>query len=69
MNIFVKTHKNRTIQLDINPSEKLERIKIKVFEFNKKTHLIYGGEILDISKSAMDYNIPADSTIHLSICI
>lgn len=69
MKIFIKTHKKRTIQLDINPEDKLEKLKTRVFEFGKKTHLIFEGFILEISKTAAECDIVEDSVLYLSECV
>lgn len=69
MNVSIKTYKKRIIHLDIDPSDKLEKIKTRVFEFHSKVHLVFDNNILDTSKTAKDYGITENSVITLAECV
>ena len=73
MLIKVKTLTGKEIELDIEPNDKVERIKQKVEEKEgippPQQRLIFGGKQMNDEKSASDYKIEGGSVLHLVLAL
>ncbi|KAI9170118.1 hypothetical protein LWI28_022868 [Acer negundo] len=73
MQIKVKTLTGKEIEIDIEPTASIERIKEKVEEKEgippMQQRLIYGGKQLADNKLAKDYNIESGSVLHLVLAL
>lgn len=70
MQIFIKMLSGQKIALDVEPSDTLENLKSKIQDkegiLSEHQWLIFGGNhIEEDGKSLADYNICAESVIHL----
>ncbi|KAK2635622.1 hypothetical protein Ddye_030414 [Dipteronia dyeriana] len=73
MQIKVNTLTGKEIEINIEPTDSIERIKEKVEEKEgippMQQRLIYGGKQLAVDKTAKDYNIEGGSVLHLVLAL
>ncbi|KAM3281291.1 hypothetical protein P3S67_028312 [Capsicum chacoense] len=71
--IKVKTLTGKEIEIDIEPTYTIDRIKERVEEKEGippvQQRIIYGGKQLADDKTAWDYNIKSGSTLHLVLAL
>lgn len=67
--IFIKSITGKTRTVDVNPDSTIAFIKQKLQEKEgiapEEARLIFGGKNLEDDKTLRDYNLVANSTIHL----
>ncbi|KAK9462262.1 ubiquitin-like protein 1 [Lipomyces oligophaga] len=73
MLIKVKTLTGKEIEMDIEPTDKVQRIKERVEEKEgippSQQRLIFGGKQMADDKSATDYNLEGGATLHLVLAL
>ena len=71
MQIFVKTLSGKHITLEVEPTDKIEDVKLKIEDKEEIStdiqRLIFAGKVLEEDNTLQDYSIQKDSTIHLEI--
>ncbi len=69
MQIFVKTLTGRTTTLDVDVTDTVEVVKIKVYVREgipmDQQRLIFGGRQMENGRTLVDYNVQRESTLHL----
>ncbi|KAF2078515.1 hypothetical protein CYY_000140 [Polysphondylium violaceum] len=73
MLIKVKTLTGKEIEIDIDPTDKIQRIKERVEEKEgippSQQRLIFGGKQMSDDKSASEYSIEGGSVLHLVLAL
>lgn len=73
MLIKVKTLTGKEIEIDIEPNDKITRIKERVEEKEgippQQQRLIFGGKQMSDEKTADEYNIVGGSVLHLVLAL
>ncbi|KAF2773616.1 putative NEDD8-like protein [Teratosphaeria nubilosa] len=73
MQIKVRTLTGKEIELDIEPSDTVTRIKERVEEREGippvQQRLIYGGKQMADDKTAAEYNLEGGATLHLVLAL
>jgi len=73
MQIKVKNLAGRVLEIDIDPTDTIEKIKERVEEKEgippQQQRLIFGGKAMSDEKTVADYNIAAGNTLHLVLAL
>lgn len=67
--IFIKTLQGKTLTIDVSDTDTIQSIKNKIFDKEgipiDQQRLVFNGKQLEDNQTIADYNIQADSNIHL----
>ncbi len=69
MQLFIKTLSNKTLTLDMQPTDTIHDLKARIADKegipSDQQRLVYSGKELENSRTLYDYNIQNDATVHL----
>ena len=69
MQIFVKSQVGSTYILNVEPSDSIENVKVKINKVNDQPmnvqQLVWAGKVLEDGRTLSDYNVQKESTLHL----